>query len=469
MIPDQIDKNLLLLLDPSCEADVESWHFIPWDEHCGSSSSVWRVNSQSTGTIYSFTRRELLGYLVFSWLAKKQGLLGKPSKYLYINDGILASIFSADSKTAYADFTASFLPQAKGLKRRLISFLPPLLRADKRYVFVAANNYKHSEINRADNNMLNKQDFMFFSNASGKLLLITSETLSSGKGFLFKSTANQNYAEVMENEFKIMNSITEQGRSGCLPQAGKRIICKKRIFFEEEYVQGDNLRKVLHWLGRKRGVVGICGYLDRLDEWFQEYVVTFQGERRTLTSCYRHLFNAFFELYGADPRVSNAAQMAGLILKNIDTTFGGVVTGTAHNDLWPGNFVVKKNRLVAVDWERAAVHRAPLFDYYWMIISAALEYYVCLIGRSDYSQAFRLFLSGTDEVALHSKRKLKSFLGQLALDENLYKHFLLLFMMEWSVQGYLALSSQSAMDKLAFEELVKCLESNYFNDEICRI
>jgi hypothetical protein len=150
--------------------------------------------------------------------------------------------------------------------------------------------------------------------------------------------------------------------------------------------------------------------------------------------------------------------------ETLETIVGEQVTIspiTAHNDLWPGNFVVAADGLVAIDWERAVEKRAPLFDYYWMIISAAIEHHVTVIGVVDYSRAFRLFLEEGDDVTRHATEMLKTFLGRLGLDRELHQSFLLLFLMEWSVQGYLALGRQTAMDRLAFGELTNFMETRY--------
>jgi hypothetical protein len=305
------------------------------------------------------------------------------------------------------------------------------------------------------------QDFMFFSNASGKLLLTSTETLRSGEGLVIKTTSCQSYAEVMEKEFTTMLGIAEmQGESVSLPHMGKRFQAGKRIFFTEAYVKGASLREVLHRLSRRNDIPEIGAFLDRLDDWFEKYRAVFRAQPRSLISCYEHLFDAFSDLYSGHPQAGVLQEKARETLAKTARKQVCIVPIIAHNDLWPGNLLVGADGLVAIDWERAVGNRAPLFDYYWMIISAVLEHLVCRIGISDYSRAFRLFLEESDDVSRHATAMLKAFLGRLGLDNELDQSFLLLFLMEWSVQGYLALGKQTAMDRLAFGELITFMETH---------
>ena len=416
-------------------------------------SASWIESSKNT--VYCFERREIIGYLLFSWYVKKCGSIARPRKVLYLNDGLLSSIFDADKTQGYRAFAADHLPQCTGMCRKLISLLPLTLRAEKRYVALGITNLTGDETPGADDSSVAQQDFMFFSNASGKLLLTSAETLLSGKGLVIKTASLPAYTAVMEKEFATMRYVLElQGEAGALPRLGRRFQAGRRVFFTEAYLRGKSLREVLHRLSRRNATSELLAFFGLLDDWFEKYRAAFVSEPQPVISCYLHLLQAFSELYGSQRKGETILKHAKEALTKISRKNAGIIPITSHNDLWPGNFVVVSGGLVAIDWERAAENRAPLFDYYWMIVSAALEHLICKIGVTDYSRAFQLFAEGQDEIAQHAAVMLKTFLNRLGFDSELHRSFLLLFLMEWSVQGYLALGKQTAMDRLAFNELV---------------
>ena len=459
MMPDPVEKNLLLFLDPAEGLSQAVWRFVARPKPGRETLAALAGQGGAPGTIFCFGRSDLAGFLFLSWYAKRSALPGRARRVLYLNDGLLCSLLDADNARGYRAFAARHLPRPSRLRQRLVSLLPLALRAERRYLVVVPDSPVAPDNTGTPGSreqaLLKMQDFLFFSNPSGKLLLTSAQTLRSGKGEVLKTTANPVYAEVMEKEFATTLSIAAlQGDSASLPRVGQRFRAGNRVFFTEAYVQGKSLRDLLHALSLKGDIAGIQAFLDRLDDWFERYRAAFNGDFQPLSLCYGHLFAAFSTLYGADVRAGGLLELARKTLKQIDVEHAGIAPLTAHNDLWPGNFVVGGDGLVAIDWERAVGNRAPLFDYYWMIISAALEHGVCRIGTVDYSRAFRLLLQEDDAVSRKAIEMLGLFLERLGLDKNMARDFLLLFLMEWSVQGYLALGAQTAMDRLAFGELV---------------
>lgn len=454
-MPDLIERNLLILLDPAGEVGESEWRFVPWQDRRGSSASSGAEDGKAARTVYCFARGDFIDYILFRWHAKKQGVTGRGRKILYMNDGLLSSVFDAGSEAAYRAFAADHLPRPKTPRQRLVSLLPVSLRAEMRYVAIDNQPAVANERGCQAHGVSEGLDFMFFSNAAGKILLTRAETIRTGKGTVFKTTTNAGYAKVMEREYSTMNGIAGlQGNAPVIPATGNRLQIGERTFFTEQYVKGKTLREVLHTISRRNDVASVYRYIDRLDEWFQTYVSLSRGDHKPLSSCYGHLFDAFNSLYGSDRQSSRIAACALAALDEVSRGHGGVTTVFAHNDLWPGNFIVNEERVFAIDWERATPGRAPFFDYYWMIISAVLEYHVSRLGVIDYSKAMRIFLEDTDAVSNYASSKLASYLERHALDGDHHQSFLLLFLMEWSVQGYLALGSQTDMDRLAFGELL---------------
>jgi hypothetical protein len=445
MTNDPVEKNLLLFLDPAEEVNQTLWRFVSRPKLGAAVSEL---------TIYCFDRSDLAGFLLFSWFAKRKRVRGAVRVVFFLNDGLLSSILDAENTRAYRTFAARHLPLPSKLRQRLVALLPLALRAEKKYVVVIPDRATGESSSHA-RALLKMQDFMFFSNASGKLLLTSAETLLSGKGDILKTTAHSGYLEVMEKEFSTTLAIESlRGESVSLPRSGRRLLSGNRVFFTEAYVQGKSLRDLLHSLSLKNDLVKICDFLDLLDGWFEEYRSIFKSKTLPLALCYQHLFAAFTSVYAKHDQTGIILEKMKQIVSELGRKQICIAPITAHNDLWPGNFVVGADGLVAIDWERAVENRAPIFDYYWMIISAALEHIVCNIGTVDYSRAFRIFLQGHDLVSCRASEMLGAFLDRLGLDKIMHQNFLFLFLMEWSVQGFLALGRQTAMDKLAFEELV---------------
>jgi hypothetical protein len=462
VIPDQIERNLLILLNPVGEFNDAEWRFIVWRKRKTFSAPSEPEIEKSSKTVYCFERRDFLGFYLFRIYAIIKGIKGCYRKILFINDGLLSSMFDSPNRSAYKTFSTNRLPFSETLRQRLVSIPPLWLRAEKRYVVVEEKPYTVTKSTSSGKGDLEGLDFLFFSNPSGKLLLTWAETLKCGKGTVFKTSANAEYLAVMEKEFATMNSIAElQGRPLSLPSTGKRIRTGNRIFFTEEFVSGKTLREIFHHHSRRDDIKRVCALIDRLDDWFLKYSSLFQGGLRPLSSCFGHLFDAFQELYGSDQKAPGIVAKARESLASAAHDHGGVTAIVAHNDLWPGNFLVNGDRLVAIDWERATPDRAPFFDYYLMIISAVLEYHVFRIGVIEYSRAFRIYLEEDDAVSCYGLNKLALFLERYGFNKETHRHFLLLFLMEWSVQGYLALGSQTAMDRLVFGELVNFTDKHF--------
>lgn len=459
---DLIEQNLLLLLDPYGERDRSTWRFVPWSDCEQCSGRKLQGMENCSGSVFCFDRHQLLDYLLFPWRIKKSGVKVRLRKFLYIDDGNLSSIFATDAKKAYPAFAEGLLPRPRGIRQWLRRLMPVELQAERKYVVTNNDSGTSLESNGEGAQFLAQQNYLFFSNVGGKLLLTTAETLCSGRGMLYKSTTNDIYAEVMEKEYRVMQRLAAEESSDCFPRAGSRLQLRRRTFFSEEYIKGCSLRTMLHAVSSTQGVVGVCALLDRLDAWFSLFAATFRGERQSLSTCYAHLIEPFSERYGADRHGCEVLQHACRIFDVLDGSGIGLATGIAHNDLWPGNFVVAHDRLVAVDWERATENRGPVFDYFWMLISAVLEHYVSCMERSDYSRAMRQFLAGADDVARHAERQIKTYMERIGFDRALYRQFMLIFMMEWAIQGYLVLGRPTDMDMLAYGELVNCLETGYF-------
>ena len=438
-----IEENLLILLDPASLPD-EAWHLIR-NPRLTDISTKHKV-------VLCFSRSNLIRYFLSVLVMKFAVKSKRVRKILYINDGLLCCLFYADNGTGYRAFAKRHVAAPHGIKQKILKLLPPVLQAEQLYIAVE----DRLDDGRLKGSELPKDlDFMFYSNAPGKLLLTRSETFISGIGVVCKTTSSPEYADNLQREYEAVCSLPKStGQPLSVPDVGMRLRVNSRCYYPEMYLSGENLRSSLRNAGHRSSLHEAIHFLDRLDNWFIHYHTSFQGVKKTLGFLYSHLIQKLYELHRNDSDVEPIIKYAEELLAGIDNWHGGVVPVLAHNDLWPGNFIINGDRLTAIDWERAKPERAPLFDYFWMIISAVMEYRVGQNGVQDYSIAFRQFLSLDDNVCRHARSKLECFLMGLGFGTQMFYKFVLLFLMEWSIQGACALGKTTDMDRLAQGELI---------------
>lgn len=444
----QLEKNLLVFLDPCNHYKEGDWIIIRPQNRKPDPALL-----QGRNLLLRYPRRNLIGYLycaLTAWFGSRfKGT--KVRRGLYLNDGLLCSIFDADKTACYHAFARNHLPRPTGLRRRIATSLPPFWRADQRFVVIENNPPSESENLPPEFGAL---DYLFFSNPKGKLMLTKAETFLSGNGTLFKTTAVPRYNECLQHEHATIKNIRQRLQHSTLLQGPDQLqVINRRSFYTEEYLQGKNLREVLRQQGANTAMTQTCRLIDQLDAWFAAYRSAFSGATSSFSLLYADMLHCFGNLYANDTDSKQILRYIRSLLSRLDNDHAGVVPITAHNDLWPGNFIVKKDHLIAVDWERATEQSTPLFDYFWMIISTTLEYLVGKNGVQDYSNAFRQFLNRQDEVCCHAQDKLELFLDSLGLDRILKNRFMLLFLMEWSIKGFQSLGRVTDMDQLAYGEL----------------
>ena len=446
----QLDRNLLVFLDPVGRYADESWDFCD--------GFVRRKNASpdpARNLVLRFSRNQLIRY----WIVTLRMLFGKKRnqrKILFVNDGLLSSFFDAGNVRVYRDFAKQQIPRPKGIRQRIAAFLPLVWRAEIRFIVIfeaMVDPSLHSE--------LDAYNFMILSNAGGKLLLMTSEIVRSGHGMLVKTTANKEYVSVMQKEFDVVTALSSGNRriSG-IPEMGKHFQTGGRHFFTEKFILGENLREKLRALGKRGDSRQVCSILDSLDTWFVEYQTSFVGLRVAIAPLYSHLFPLFSECYGATSR--SLLETGKELLRQFDVAHSGIIPIISHNDLWPGNIVMTAHGFTVIDWERAQQHRAPFYDYFWMVVSTSIEFLASREPQCDYSEGVRIFLRRADEVSCRTFKMLSSFLQRTGGAEEYLPHLLFLFFMEWSVQGYQVLGKQTAMDRLAFGELEHFAKSMNF-------
>lgn len=454
----RIEENLLILLDPSGRMDDEGWRFIrPADPTTG---------EEKQPAVFSYNRSDLLRYLIRSLSLRFDKAKTKVRRILHINDGLVCCFFSAGNPAGYRAFNKRHVAQSGGFRRRLAMMLPPILRADR--LFIAVEQRPEAGQQQGPR-LLDSLDFMFYSNAPGKLLLTRAETFAKGSGHVFKTTSSPDYGVNLKREYESVRTVSENiGQHGLVPDIENPFRVNGRCYYPEAYLNGEDLRAKLRSLGRSSSHLDAISVLERLDDWFSIYHASFQGPRKPLDALYAELFPTVLALNANVPAIVPLVKYAEEFVAGIESRHGGVVPVLAHNDLWPGNFIVKGDRLTAIDWERATPQSAPLFDYFWMIISALLEYRVGQNGIQDYSVAFRQFLTLDDELCRYARGKLDCFLEYLGFEKAMRVQFTLLFLMEWSVQGARALGAATEMDRLAQGELIDFVRSHpdVFNLEL---
>jgi hypothetical protein len=460
----QIEKNLLVFLDPAGNRAVEEWLFVR-SEDIGVKDIFNRgKDSRNKKILYSFPKRQLWKYFLFLLKMQLHGKSSGARSFLYINDGILSCLFEAKNRTGYRSFARRHLPKPEKIRQKISRFAPLMLRAEQIY-FIEKFVFYDYKCYVPDSNTINKFDFMFFSNAFGKILLACTETFSSGCGQLLKTTANPDYAKVMEKEFEMISEVSSHlGKPKMIPDVGHRFSINGRRYYLEDYIHGQSLLKVLRDLGRKEDVKTFHEQIDQLDCWFKCYISIFNGNKKTISEIYEPILKTFSDIYSNNGNTVSIAKRASHILSEIDKNHSGFTCVISHNDLWPGNFICHHKGLTAVDWERATSNRAPLFDYYWMMISAALTYLQGRASTYDYTLAFPQFLMNRHVMCVFIQNKLKKYLRSLCISEELHKDILLLFLLELSTQGYAAIGTKTSMDIFIYKELNEYVKNKYMYD-----
>ncbi|MCY2924868.1 MAG: hypothetical protein NT031_05420, partial [Planctomycetota bacterium] len=126
----QIERDLLVLLDPAGRIEESAWNFIPWrtrrDVPRGAAPGAARA-------IYCFDRRDFLAFLLFPLYARKNGLT-VTRRLVYRNDALLSVVCDVGRTGCYRAVAAARLSSAFGLSQRLAAVLPLALRVHKAYV-----------------------------------------------------------------------------------------------------------------------------------------------------------------------------------------------------------------------------------------------------------------------------------------------------------------------------------------------
>ncbi len=440
-----IDPNLVLFVDPAGLRSQEQWLFFE-----GCPKDAVQLLRQGGNLVCRFPRRRLLHQFLAKAALRLKGVTA--SSVLFVNDGLLSCFLHAGSSMAYRLYARHHLPKMTSLRRRVLSLLPLSLRSESTFL-VLFSGKGPGQAASADHAQVEATELMFFSNRLGKLLMLDARNMAGG-GEIVKTTAHSGYLPVMEREYATLSEITARMTDNrSLPQLGRHFVLNGRHFFTERYIAGESLRDVLHRHGTRGEAAHACRVLHRLDEWYDSYLRAFTGPHRPFSTLSAHLLPLFSACYpGGRPELVEAARRH---MDELDKALPGVVPVFSHNDLWPGNVLWTEKGLVVLDWERATPERAPFFDYFWMMVSATLEYLAGAKGVRYYSDTMDSFLKAEDEVALEAHRLLRLFLKRMGVPERHFQTLLFLFLMEGSVQGYQALGRQTDMDALIFSQLLK--------------
>lgn len=438
------ERNLLVLLDPGNVIPVERWEFIR--------SSADRFTFSKELLLFTFPRKRFLHYLLISLLFRCYGRGKETVKVFKFQDGMTSTLFHAGNALAYSSFVRSHATRRRTWREKIKSLLPPVINAERRYLAVGRELTQLQGEKAFD-----RLTFMFYSNESGKLILTEPDTFITGRGQLVVTTANGDYHPVLNKEFSMLEQMGK-ARLRLVPNLVDKLHVNGRPLFVEEYVAGTTLRETLRNTRVATDREMVAGFIDRLDAWFVEYRKLYSGRRIPVSELYRSPLETFAGFHPGNPRLERFLQALRVQLAGMDGSHSGLVPITAHNDLWPGNFIVSGKSLVAIDWERATFDRSEFFDYFWMLISAYLEYHIGRTGVEEYSLSFRSFVAGGDSIGTLVREKLCVRLEINGIDRRHYDLFLALFLLEWSIQGHKALGYQTRMDMVAMGELLHYLE-----------
>ncbi len=453
---DQIYCVLKTYIDPIKYFDEDKWQFFVYGTHDYRKIVSNIIRNKHKNIVVSFRKGNRISYCLFKlqfrvW--KRDNII---RSIFYVNDGLISTMFNAEDTEGYRHFAKKHLPKRKGILQRLISKLPPFFFADTRFIIFEKSQPHHIRRSAVNPVFLNELNFMMFSNIKGKLLFVKPETFKTGIGQVVKVSGNYNYVSVLEHEFNIGSCISERiGLGFNFKRSIRKLEVNNTLFVIEDYINGRSLKDVLSehaCVSENNKVIEI---IVRLDAWYRYFYSGFSGKRQTITSFYTKTIEAFLAQYGKHNQALDIVKKLERSLGVIDYWHNGLVPVISHNDLWPANFIVDSQNIFAIDWERAREGSSGIFDYFWMMISTAIFYLKEKNKLSDYGSSYRLFMNNDDIVSSCVYHHLRAFLSSLGFDERHYDLFMLLFLTEWSIQGYLCLRKHTAMDNLAFCELLK--------------
>lgn len=443
----RLEKNLLMFLDPFCSLGSTPWQIVKPHERRP------QITQQHSGSIiFRFPRKNIAGYLLCSaaaWIWERR-YAKKVRRVLYLQNGLLSSFHDLHAAPAYRVFVERHLPPLQRLRRLLFKAISPFWLADHRFIVIENGKPAHTP----DDALPDRIDFMFYTNSRGKLMLTNAQTVISGNGKIYKTAATPDYAENLHHEHQIVAGLDRtMAVKAALAGPTQVHYSSTNCFYSEDYLSGDNLRELLRSFGKRNLARQTCAILDRLDAWFSQYRSAFTGPKQPISTLLAPILQLFTGTYGTADTGRSQLRHARLLITELDRQHTGLVPITAHNDLWPGNIIIRDMQPTVIDWERATEKSSPVFDYFWMIISSGMEYLVGKTGNQDYSHAFRQLLSGNDPVSRHTWHCIERFLDSLGYPET-RPQFTLLFLLEWSIQGQKSLGRTTAMDHLAYAELV---------------
>ncbi len=416
--------------------------------------SLFRKEGTQKTRVLAFGRKGWPIFLLAGWLFR---LRRGGRQVLAMNDGLLSSLFFSDRAVGYRAFAARHLPPRRGWHQRLRGWAPLSLRAAGRYLVIASGARPQEATGVADGR--GAFDFLFYSNQEGKHLFLATENLVRGSGVVGKTAWNSKALETAGREFRTMEYLSRLiSHVSFSPLPSGILKVGERHFYLEEYVGGRTLRDKLVDPGVCHDRTQVQQYLERQERWFGDYRGAFRGEARPLYTFYSSLFDRYRQYWPGEKDVHRLNREVHSELKRLSAGHPGLIPVIAHNDLWPGNFIICGERLVVVDWERSSPESACVFDCFWMVISTVIEVYMAQMGFHDYSRGFRAFCSGEDILCRERRDRLTAFLAQLKLKASLFRLFLYLFLLEWSIQGVQVFGHPTPMDRLAHGELKYFLE-----------
>lgn len=443
----KITRAVLKYLEPFNFGAIDQWQIIYDSKGLNCVCNYNLLRDDNIKIVFSFKREQ-----IFSYYLTKAKIHFSNKKYrvryvYYDSNGLLSAIYESGNRCIYQALSKINLHKRRNIIVRLLYRYLPTYIVDIKYIVLQSHD-TIKEITEIE------YDILLMSNVDGKVLLIKSDTILSGYGFVLKTTANQEYVKVLKNEYNTMRILTENNlKNNCLPAVGSDYEVENTYFYSESYVDGRSLIEIIHNYAIEGAIEDTCKVIDRLREWYFKYMNTFNVPLIKCKDLVLPNLVKFRELYGNIEPFGKIADEVCNSLCDIDRWHPGLVPVISHNDLWPANFIIKSNEFIAIDWERATHSQSGIYDYFWMMISTAIVYLKETYKLDNYSVGFRKLVQDDDIVVRHVNNALREYIYKLGFAQHNIRLFMLIFLIEWSIQGSLYSGHQNDMDRLALEEL----------------
>ena len=100
-----------------------------------------------------------------------------------------------------------------------------------------------------------------------------------------------------------------------------------------------------------------------------------------------------------------------------------------HADLWPGNIIVNKNKVMVLDWENFGLASLPLFDIFHFMVS----YFITMnfnSSKNEFEKFYKIFFT-SNKYAAYIRKYVEEYCNAFAIDLKHLDLFFIIYLVEF--------------------------------------